>query len=116
MSPVMLIYKIMTHAEWESFEQLGRFTGSPVDQADGFIHFSTASTMEETAAKHFADQENLRLIWGHDHILGAALKWEVSRGGIEFPHLYRDWMMEEVAGHAALPLVNGRHIFPAPPA
>lgn len=112
----MLIYKIMTQDEWDSFQSLGRFTGSPVDLADGFIHFSTASTMEETAAKHFAGQENLRLAWGPDQILGVALKWEVSRGGLEFPHLYRDWMLEEVSGHAALPLINGAHQFPEPPA
>lgn len=107
-----MIYKIMTAREWSEFEKLGSFAGSAVDLADGFIHFSTSTQMAETAAKHFAGQEDLVLVWGEDAPLGASLKWEVSRGGAKFPHLYRDWRLSEVAGHAALPWVDGAHIFP----
>lgn len=108
----MLIYKIMTAAEWTEFEQNGVFSGAPVDLADGYIHFSTAAQSHETAAKHFADQTDLRLAWAEGDTLGDALKWEVSRGGAKFPHLYRDWQMAEVLGHADLPLVDGKHLFP----
>ncbi len=111
----MLIYKIMSKEEWAAFEAEGKFTGSPVDLADGFIHFSTAEQMVETAAKHFAGREDLCLVWGEDIALGAALKWEVSRGGAEFPHLYRDWMLSEVSGHAELPWNGQAHDFSGAP-
>ncbi len=108
----MLIYKIMTADEWSLFEQTGSFTGAPVDLADGFIHFSTGAQARETAAKHFADQDGLRLAWADAEALGDALKWEVSRGDALFPHLFRSWQMAEVLGHADLPLVDGAHQFP----
>ena len=75
----MLIYKIMTASQWSTFQKSGQFTGAPVDLADGFIHFSTAAQMRETAAKHFAGANDLVLVWGEDGPLGAELKWEVSR-------------------------------------
>lgn len=109
----MLIYKIMTQTHWSEFRKHGRFTGAPVDLADGFIHFSTAAQLRETAAKHFAGQDGLMLIWGESTDLGPDLRWEPSRGGADFPHLYRDWMLHEVIDACDLTLQNGVHIFPA---
>lgn len=108
----MQIYKIMTAAEWAEFERNGVFTGAPVDLADGYIHFSTAAQSRETAAKHFVGQTDLRLVWAEGNALGDALKWEVSRGGARFPHLYRNWQISEVLGHSDLPLIAGTHQFP----
>lgn len=108
----MLIYKILTADQWSEFAQNGVFTGAPIDIADGYIHFSTADQAVETAAKHFAGQDGLRLAWAEGDAFGDALKWEVSRGGAEFPHLYANWQMSDVLGHADLPLVSGVHQFP----
>ena len=108
----MLIYKIMTRAQWAEFEQTGAFEGASIDLTDGYIHFSTASQARETAAKHFAGQNDLHLVWAESENLGEALKWEVSRGGAEFPHLYRTWALTEVEGNAPLPLTGGVHMFP----
>lgn len=107
----MLIYKIMTADAWSDFQDQGRFTGAPIDLTDGYIHFSTAIQAQETAAKHFAGQTDLWLVWG-EAPSDAALKWEVSRGGAEFPHLYRDWLLVEVSGSAALPWSGDTHDFP----
>lgn len=108
----MLIYKIMTQSQWAEFEQSGVFRGAAIDLTDGYIHYSTAAQARETAAKHFAGQSDLHLVWAEADDLGDALKWEVSRGGAKFPHLYRDWQLSEVAGNAPLPLVEGAHQFP----
>jgi uncharacterized protein (DUF952 family) len=83
-----LIYKILPSPLWRSAEHAGVFTGAPVDIADGYIHFSTASQAHETAAKHFAGQHGLLLVAVDDVALGDALKYEPSRGGALFPHLY----------------------------
>ena len=107
----MNIYKIMTADAWSEFQAQGRFTGAPIDLADGYIHFSTATQATETAAKHFAGQTDLWLVWG-EAPTDEALKWEVSRGGAEFPHLYRDWLLSETTGHAALPWTGDAHDFP----
>ncbi len=107
-----MIYKIMTVAEWSAFQDNGYFAGSEVDLSDGFIHFSTADQMVETAARHFAGQDDLMLVWGDARGLRDSLRWEVSRGGAEFPHLYRDWMLTEVVGHARLPWDGAAHVFP----
>jgi uncharacterized protein (DUF952 family) len=97
------IYKICDAAEWRAVERAGEFTGAPVDLADGYIHFSAADQVEETAAKHFAGQRDLVLVAVAADALGPALKWEPSRGGALFPHLY-----------GKLPLgPEGRHAFPA---
>lgn len=108
----MLIYKIFRRAEWDALVAQGRSSGAPIDLTDGYIHFSTADTARETAAKHFDGQDDLVLAWVEADTLGDALKWEVSRGGAEFPHLYRDLTLEDVMGHAALPLHGGAHVFP----
>jgi uncharacterized protein (DUF952 family) len=113
---VELIYKIAPRAPWRAAEAEGVFVGAPVDLADGFIHFSTAAQMRETAAKHFAGQADLLLIAIDAARLGPALKWEVSRGGALFPHLYAPLMMDAVAWVAELPLgADGVHQFPPTP-
>jgi uncharacterized protein (DUF952 family) len=86
--PVPLIYKICPEALWREAEAAGIFAGAPVDLADGFIHFSTGSQVRETAAKHFAGQRDLLLIAFDDARVGEALRYEPSRGGALFPHLY----------------------------
>ncbi len=108
----MLIYKIFRAAEWAALQADGSSQGAPVDLADGYIHFSTATQAAETAAKHFAGAKGLMLIAVETTPLGDALKWEVSRGGAEFPHLYRDLRMADVAWAKPLPLVAGAHQFP----
>jgi len=85
---VPLIYKIAPRLLWQEAERSGVFKGAPVDLADGFIHFSTADTAQETATKHFRGQDDLLLIAFDDAELGPQLKYEVSRGGQLFPHLY----------------------------
>ncbi len=108
-----LIYKICPHALWVEAEAAGTFTGAPVDHADGYIHFSTAAQAHETAAKHFAGQENLRLIAIEAAALGPQLKWEPSRGGALFPHLYAPLPLSTVAWVKDLPLgADGTHVFP----
>ncbi|HSN31017.1 MAG TPA: DUF952 domain-containing protein [Kofleriaceae bacterium] len=84
----MLIYKVATRAQWQAAEASGTFAGAPVDLADGYIHFSTAAQLAGTLAKHFAGQRDLLLIAVDAEALGPALRWEVSRGGDRFPHLY----------------------------
>ena len=83
-----LIYKILPREEWRAAEAVGVFEGSAVDVADGFIHFSAEDQMAETLRRHFAGQTDLLLVAVDAASLGAALKWEPSRGGALFPHLY----------------------------
>jgi uncharacterized protein (DUF952 family) len=99
-----LIYKILPRAEWEAAKAAGRFDGSAVDLADGFIHFSAADQAQETAAKWFKDQPDLVLLGVEAEGLGEDLKWEASRGGALFPHLYRPLLASEVLSQAALEL------------
>lgn len=82
------IYKICTAEEWAQALRDGEFIGSEPDRRDGFIHFSTGEQMAETAAKHFSHLRGLMLVMVDAELLGAALKWEPSRGGALFPHLY----------------------------
>lgn len=106
------IYKICSNDLWNAFSRSGTFEGAPVDIADGFIHFSTASQLRETAAKHFSGQSDLVVFAVEDSSLGAKLKYEVSRGGALFPHLYRDLSFDEVAWMKPLPLqADGSHDF-----
>jgi uncharacterized protein (DUF952 family) len=108
----MLIYKIFRRSEWAALVADGETLGAPIDIADGFIHFSTSAQVAETAAKHFAGDTGLVLAAVEAEALGAALKWEPSRGGALFPHLYRRLSTSEVAWHADLPLADGAHVFP----
>lgn len=108
----MLIYKIFRRPEWNALRDRGVTSGAPVDLADGFIHFSTSAQVTETAARHFATESDLVLVAVRVEDLGAALKWEPSRGGALFPHLYRDLRLEEVAWDTSLPMGATGHIFP----
>lgn len=108
----MLIYKILRGPEWAALQSRGRTSGAPVDLADGFVHFSTAAQLPETAAKHFAGAEGLWLLACDADALGAALQWESSRGGLLFPHLYRALRLDEVVWAKPLPLAGGAHQFP----
>ena len=108
----MLIYKIFHTPEWDALKADGSTLGAPVDRADGFVHFSTAAQVEETALKHFADATDLVLVACDAAHLGDALRWEPSRGGEDFPHLYRPLRTDDVVWHKPLPLVDGLHRFP----
>ncbi len=109
----MIIYKILPEAEWAAALAEGSFTGSGIDLADGYIHFSTAMQMVETAAQHFTGKANLMLVAVDDTVLGDALKYEVSRGGALFPHLFRPLSVSEAIWAKPLTLdENGVHIFP----
>jgi uncharacterized protein (DUF952 family) len=107
------IYKICPETLWRAAKFAGVFQGAPVDMQDGFIHFSTASQAIETAARHFAGQDNLLLLRVDTATLGDRLKWEVSRGGALFPHLYGDLDLKAVTQVDALPRgADGNHVFP----
>ena len=107
------IYKICTASEWHEAEHAGVYRGSAVDHRDGFIHFSTAEQSVETASKWFAGQRDLVLVAVDASVLGARLKWEPSRGGALFPHLYGDLELTAVLRVDPLPLdASGRHAFP----
>ncbi len=108
----MLIFKIFRRPEWTAFRDAGQTSGAPVDLADGFIHFSTAAQVAETAAKHFATESDLVLVAVEADRLGPALRWEPSRGGQLFPHLYRPLMRGDVVWDKSLPLGATGHIFP----
>jgi uncharacterized protein (DUF952 family) len=108
----MLIYKIFRRPEWDAFRDVGTTAGAPIDLADGFIHISTAAQVAETAAKHFADESDLVLVALDDARLGPSLKWEPSRGGQLFPHLYRALSLGDVVWDKSLPLGATGHIFP----
>ena len=112
MTRPMLIYKIFRATEWSVLQADGSTKGAPIDIADGYIHFSTSSQARETAAKHFATEADLWLIACEAEALGKDLRWEVSRGGAKFPHLYRDLTMDDVLSAQPLPFESGTHIFP----
>ena len=106
-----LIYKIFRADEFEAFEAAGRTTGSPDDARDGFVHFSTREQVEDTAARHFAGEAGLMLACVDAGPLADFLRWEPSRDGALFPHLYRDLLIEDVKFARELPLEDGRHMF-----
>jgi len=99
-----LIYKILSRAEWEAAQAAGQLVGSAVDLADGFIHLSGADQAQETAGKYFVGQADLVLLGVEAEALGEALKWEASRGGALFPHLYRPLLASEVVIQKSLEL------------
>lgn len=108
----MLIYKIFRPAEWHSLQTDGVTQGAPIDIADGYIHFSTAAQVRETAEKHFANAGDLVLVVCDADDLGDTLIWEPSRGGALFPHLYREFTMDDVKSYHPLPKGHAGHIFP----
>lgn len=108
-----LIYKIIPRDMWKSAEIARQFDGAPVDLADGYIHFSTAQQVVETAEKHFGGKANLLLVAFDAEMFGADLKWEPSRGGALFPHLYAALDPHYAVETWDLPLNEaGQHVFP----
>ncbi len=107
------IYKICERAEWQAAERAGIYRGAALDLRDGFIHFSTAAQVAETAAKHFAGRADLVVVAVDAAALGERLQWEPSRGGALFPHLYGALPLSAVQWARALPdAVDGRRAFP----
>ena len=115
MPDAMLVYKVFRAGEFAAFEASGSSRGAPVDLADGYIHMSTAEQAPETLAKHFAGETGLYVLAVETDHLGDALRWEPSRGGALFPHLYRELRAEDVTWTAPIPFYNGQHILPAGP-
>lgn len=107
------VYKICFRAAWEAAVRNGVFPGSADDIRDGYIHLSTADQLTKTAARHFSGLEDLMLIAVDADRLGTALKWEASRGGVLFPHLYAPLPVEAALSVVALKLgADGRHVLP----
>lgn len=100
----MRIYKILPRSEWAAAEAAGRFEGSAVDHQDGYIHFSTAAQAPETARRYFANLPDLVVLEVEGDALGPALKWEPSRGGDLFPHLYAPLAAAQVLAVHEAPL------------
>jgi uncharacterized protein (DUF952 family) len=108
-----VIYHICKRDEWDAAQRAGRYEGSSQDKADGFIHFSGAEQVAASAARHRAGQSGLVLLAVDAATLGAALKWEPSRGGALFPHLYGALPVAAVIAVHDLPLgPDGAHVFP----
>ncbi len=108
-----LIYKVVSAQEWSVATERGEFLGAAIDLTDGYIHFSTADQLRETVEKHFAGQSDLLLVSVNADSLGDELKWEPSRGGALFPHLYSVLSMDSVAMCAEMPLGDdGKHVIP----
>lgn len=105
------VFKILPAALWKRAQADGVFRGAAVDLADGYIHFSAAHQVAETAARHFAGQSDLVLLAVNPAVL-PALRWEPSRGGALFPHLYADLPLGAVVWSRPLPWDGARHIFP----
>ena len=108
-----VIYKICPRPLWQAAESAGRFNGSPVDREDGFIHFSTAEQVRETAARHFSGEADLLLVSVSAAALGKELRFEPSRGGALFPHLYGSLPLSAVLDVVPMPLGPAGHAFPA---
>ena len=109
-----IIYKIVRTAEWDSAREAGIFNGSPDDKRDGFIHLSRATQLRTTLAKHFAGEDGLLLVSLEVDGFGAELKWEPSRGGEYFPHLYGP--LKLTLAHAVVPIHcdgDGRAVLPS---
>ena len=107
------IYKICRSGEWSAAQAAGRFKGAPVDLADGFIHFSTGPQVRETAARHFSGETGLILLTVNPSALGDDLRWEPSRGGALFPHLYTPLPLDAILSAEPLELdAEGIHRFP----
>ena len=98
------IYKILSRAEWRAAQAAGQFVGSAVDLADGYIHFSAAAQAQETATKWFAGRDDLVLLTVDADALGEAVRWETSRGGALFPHLFAPLRIDQVLAERPLRL------------
>lgn len=110
----LFAYKILTAEQFAQMKADGLFKGAPVDLTDGYIHMSTREQAAETAAKHFSGQDRLVMLMIDLAPFGDTIRWEESRGGALFPHLYADLPMNAVAGKVVLRLDEaGKHQFPA---
>jgi uncharacterized protein (DUF952 family) len=114
---VTTLYRILPAGEWRAAQAAGVFAGTLHDQRDGYIHFSASHQVVETAARHYAGATDLVLLSISSDALAQlrpdALKWEISRGGARFPHLYASLPVEAVRRVEELPLgSDGRHVFP----
>jgi uncharacterized protein (DUF952 family) len=107
-----MIYKILRSDEWAALQAQGETKGAPIDVADGYVHFSTADQVRETAAKHFADVDGLMLLAYDESALTGDLRWEPSRGGALFPHLYGPLRLSDMVWAKPLPLGASGHAFP----
>lgn len=96
------VYKLVDHGEWEAARATGAYEGSDVDRADGYIHMSTAAQVAETARRHYAGRDGLVLVAIDPTALGEALRWEPSRGGDLFPHLYAALPLSAAGSERAL--------------
>ena len=110
-APMRILYKILSSAVWRDAVAKGAFEGSAVDLKDGFVHLSTAQQMRETAVRHFSGQDGLVLVSFREEDL-ANLKWEPSRGGDLFPHVYGVIDTALAVSQDPLLLENGVHRFP----
>lgn len=109
-----IAYKILTADQWAAFDAQGRFDGAPVDLADGYIHLSTASQLGETAERHFAGQRGLICAAINLDALGDMVRWEPSRGGALFPHVYGVLPRSAVLAAGSMPIgADNRHVLPA---
>jgi uncharacterized protein (DUF952 family) len=113
MAPPRYVFRLLALEAWELALRDGRFIGSEHDVRDGFIHFSTAAQVAETAARYYARQSPLLLLWVETSALGDALRFEPSRGGALFPHLYAELPVSAVVRVDSLSLAaDGTHQFP----
>ena len=108
----MLIYKIFLPEQWKDFTNAGRTKGAPVDISDGYIHFSTGTQVKETIAKHFSGYKDVVLAACNTDTLSTDLKWELSRGGQDFPHLYRELLITDIEWHSFIKRKNGDYPLP----
>jgi uncharacterized protein (DUF952 family) len=96
------VYKIASHEAYRVFSKTGVFPGMPIDITDGYVHFSTAAQLAETLRLHFAGQGDVVVFSVRTHELGAGLRWEPSRGGQLFPHLYGEVQIAALGQHATV--------------
>ncbi len=108
------VFHLARSIEWDAAQQTGTYSGSVEDRADGFLHFSTSEQIVESAARHRAGEADLVLLEVTTEALGEALRWEESRGGALFPHLYGDLSVSVVVRATPLPLdESDKHVFPS---
>lgn len=107
--PFMMIFKVFRPGEWTRLLAKGSTSGAPVDLADGYVHFSTALQLPETLARHFADDKGLVLLACDAAQFGDDLRWEPSRGGDLFPHLYRPLTLGDIAWSRDIRRGHGGH-------
>lgn len=108
-----IVYKIVSFEEWDLALEQGTFKGAEIDLSDGYIHFSTEAQVRETAAKHFANRDDLLLVKVETEPMARHYKMETSRGGALFPHLYAELPVANAVEWQELPLdEDGSHVFP----